>query len=239
MLLQRKCDSIVDMPLDKTVKLRVTNSRKPLKPLKTLLLTGFEPFGDDPGDQQLNPSAAIASALHGQQIGDWRISGHILPCEYGRSARVLKTLMREYAPQAVLCLGQAGGRSVISIERIAINWDEAALADNAGVLRSGQPILKTAPAAYFSTLPIHAMQSALLQQNIPVEISSSAGQFVCNHVFFLLMHTLRKEKGHPKLPAGFVHVPYLPEQAKAINAATPAMPLAQMQAGIATAIACL
>ena len=237
--LQRECDSIVDMPLERIVKPRVTNSRKPLKTPKTLLLTGFEPFGDDPGDQQLNPSAAIATALHGQQIGDWRIAGHILPCEYGRSARVLKTLMREYAPQAIVCLGQAGGRSAISIERIAINWDEAALADNAGVLRSGQPILKTAPAAYFSTLPIHAMQTALLMQNIPAEISSSAGQFVCNHVFFLLMHALRKEKGHTKIPAGFVHVPYLPAQAKAIHAATPSMRLAQMQAGITATIACI
>lgn len=223
--IQRECDSMEDMPLERSPKSRVTNSRKSPK---TLLLTGFEPFGDDPGALLLNPSAAIATALHGQCIGDWRIAGHVLPCEYGRSARVLKTLMREYEPQAVICLGQAGGRSAISIERIAINWDEADLADNAGIKRSGQPILKTAPAAYFSTLPIHAMREALMQAGIPAELSSSAGQFVCNHVFFSLMHAL----GKTKIPAGFAHVPYLPSQAKRVSKTTPAMYLDQMIEGI-------
>ncbi len=218
-----------DMPLERPTKKHLTNSRKPLK---TLLLTGFEPFGDDPGALLLNPSAAIANALHGQQIGDWRIAGHVLPCEYGRSERVLKTLLREYAPQAVVCLGQAGGRSAISMERIAINWDEADLPDNAGVLRSGQPILKTAPAAYFSTLPIHAMRDALIAQNISAELSNSAGQFVCNHVFFSLMHAIRKAK----ISAGFIHVPYLPEQAKQISKATPAMPFDQMLRGVTCAV---
>jgi pyroglutamyl-peptidase len=212
-----------DMPLERPLKTRVTNSRKSPK---TLLLTGFEPFGDDPGALSLNPSAAIAEALHGQKIGDWRVAGHVLPCEFGRSARVLKTLMREYEPQAILCLGQAGGRSAISIERIAVNWDEAALADNAGIVRTGQPILKTAPAAYFSSLPIHTMRDALLAESIPAEISSTAGHFVCNHVFFSLMHHLRGEK----IPAGFVHVPYLPEQANI--AQMPSMTQAQMNAGI-------
>jgi pyroglutamyl-peptidase len=197
-----------DMALERSPKSRVTNSRKSSK---TLLLTGFEPFGDDPGAQSLNPSAAIAQALHGQKIGSWRVAGHVLPCEYGRSVRVLKTLMREYEPQAILCLGQAGGRSAISFERIAVNWDEAALPDNAGKVRAGQPILKTAPAAYFSTLPIHAMRDAVLAQGILAELSSSAGHFVCNHVFFSLMHLLRKSN----IPAGFIHVPYLPDQAKA------------------------
>jgi pyroglutamyl-peptidase len=212
-----------DMALERPLKTRVTNSRKSPK---TLLLTGFEPFGDDPGALSLNPSAAIAEALHGQKIGGWRVAGHVLPCEFGRSVRVLKTLMREYEPQAVLCLGQAGGRSAISIERVAVNWDEAALADNAGILRTGQPILKTAPAAYFSSLPIHVMRAALLAQGIQAELSSTAGHFVCNHVFFSLMHSLRGKK----IPAGFVHVPYLPEQAS--FAQMPSMTQAQMNAGI-------
>ncbi len=217
------------MALGSPLKTRVRNSRKSSN---TLLLTGFEPFGDDPGALSLNPSAAIAEALHGQKIGDWRVGGHVLPCEYGKSVRVLKTLMREYAPQAILCLGQAGGRSAISIERVAVNWDEATLPDNAGVLRTGQPILKTAPAAYFSTLPIHAIRDTLLAQGFPAEISSTAGHFVCNHVFFSLMHALREKK----IPAGFVHVPYLPEQAAKASESTPSMRLDQMQAGISCAI---
>jgi pyroglutamyl-peptidase len=210
-----------DMTLGSAPKTRVTNSRKSPK---TLLLTGFEPFGDDPGELGLNPSAAIAQALHGVEIGAWRVAGEVLPCEYGRSARVLKTLMREYEPQAIVCLGQAGGRSAISIERIAINWDEATWPDNAGVVRSGQPILKTAPSAYFSSLSIHTLRDTLLAQGIPAELSSTAGQFVCNHVFFSLMHALRGKK----IPAGFVHVPYLPEQALC-SAHSACMPLAQMK----------
>jgi pyroglutamyl-peptidase len=196
---------------------------------KTLLLTGFEAFGDDPSGQGLNPSAQIAIALQGQRIGAWRIAGHVLPCEYGRSVRMLTTLMREYKPQAIVCLGQAGGRSAISIERVAVNWDEAILADNAGQIRSGQPILKTAPAAYFSSLPIHAMRDIVLAQGISAEISSTAGHFVCNHVFFSLMHALRQTK----TPAGFIHVPYLPTQA---FHGTPSMTLQEMQRGIAAAL---
>ena len=220
---------MVHMALEPLPKTAVTNSRKTSK---TLLLTGFEAFGDDPSGQGLNPSAQIALALHGQRIGAWRIAGHVLPCEFGRSVRVLRALMREYEPQAIVCLGQAGGRSAISIERIAVNWDEAALADNADQMRTGQPILKTAPAAYFSTLPVHALQDAVSAQGIPAEISSTAGHFVCNHVFFSLMHALRKTK----TPAGFIHVPYLPEQA--LHGA-PSMPLQEMQCGVSAALAAL
>jgi pyroglutamyl-peptidase len=218
-----------DMPLVPSPKTAVTNSRKISK---TLLLTGFEAFGDDPSGQGLNPSAQIALALHGQRVGAWRIAGHVLPCEFGRSMRVLKTLMREYEPQAIVCLGQAGGRSAISLERIAVNWDEAALADNAGILRNGQHILKTAPAAYFSTLPVHALRDAVIAQGIPADISSTAGHFVCNHVFYSLMHALRKAK----TPAGFIHVPYLPEQALQ---GAPSMSLQEMQRGIAAALTAL
>jgi pyroglutamyl-peptidase len=203
------------MPLERTPKSNVTNSRHSAK---TLLLTGFEPFGDDPGAQKLNPSAAIAQALHGETIAGLRVQGAVLPCVFGESAHALSRLIKAHQPSAVVCLGQAGGRSAISIERIAVNWDEAALPDNAGQVRAGQPILKTAPAAYFSTLPIHAMRDAVLAQSLPAELSSSAGHFVCNHVFFSLMHLLSKQK--TKLPAGFVHLPYLPEQAKATQQKT-------------------
>ena len=228
------------MAVERSLHSRVTNSRKSpktlskpvLERLPTLLLTGFEAFGDDPSGQSLNPSAQIAIALHGQRIGHWRIAGHVLPCEFGRSARMLKTLINEYQPSAIICLGQAGGRSAISIERIAVNWDEAALADNAGVIRSGQPILKTAPAAYFSTLPIHAMQEAVNQQGIPAELSSTAGHFVCNHVFFSMLHALRTNK----TPAGFIHVPYLPSQA---FKGAPSMTLQDMLRGISAALSAL
>ena len=195
----------------------------------TLLLTGFEAFGDDPSGRGLNPSAQIATTLHGMQIGPWRIAGHVLPCEYARSVRTLKTLMREYAPQAVVCLGQAGGRNAISLERIAVNWDEAALPDNAGTLRDGRPIFKSTPAAYFSTLPLHAMRDAIQAQGIAAELSSSAGHFVCNHLFYCMMHALRKTR----VRAGFIHMPYLPEQAASV---VPSMPLLTMISGLQAAL---
>jgi pyroglutamyl-peptidase len=222
-----------DMALESSPKTGVTNSRKSPK---TLLLTGFEPFGDDPGAQNLNPSAAIALALNGQNIAGWQVQGHVLPCVFGESVKVLKKLIKTHSPAAIVCLGQAGSRDAISIERVAVNWDEATLPDNAGIVHSGQPILKTAPAAYFSTLPIHAMRDAVLAQGIPAEISSTAGHFVCNHVFFSLMRALRAKK----IPAGFVHVPYLPEQAKASGEqAMPSMAQDQMVSGICAAIAAI
>jgi pyroglutamyl-peptidase len=221
-----------DMPLERTLKSNVTNSRKSSK---TLLLTGFEPFGDDPGAQKLNPSAAIAQVLHGETIAGMRVQGEVLPCVFGESALVLTRLIKAHQPNAVVCLGQAGGRAAISIERIAVNWDEAALPDNAGKVRAGQPILKTAPTAYFSTLPIHAMRDAVLAQGMSAELSSSAGHFVCNHVFFSLMHLLAKNK--IKLPAGFIHLPYLPEQAKATQQKNmPSMSQADMMAALRFAL---
>jgi pyroglutamyl-peptidase len=180
---------------------------------RTLLLTGFEPFGDDPGAQRLNPSAALANALDGETIAGLQVRSAVLPCVFGQSVQTLRQQIKTHQPSAIVCLGQAGGRTAISIERIAVNWDEASLPDNAGKLRLGEPILKTAPAAYFSSLPIHAMRDAVLAQGLPAELSSSAGHFVCNHVFFSLMHLLAQSKS--KVPAGFIHVPYLPEQAQA------------------------
>jgi pyroglutamyl-peptidase len=199
---------MVDMAIERAPKSSVKNSRSNKK---TLLLTGFESFGDDPGAQSLNPSAAIATALHSETIAGLHVQGEVLPCVFGQASLVLSRLIKAHQPSAIVCLGQAGGRNAISIERIAVNWDEAALPDNAGKVRAGQSILKTAPAAYFSTLPIHAMRDAVLAQGIPAELSSTAGHFVCNHVFFSLMHLLASSK--IKLPAGFIHMPYLPEQA--------------------------
>jgi pyroglutamyl-peptidase len=219
------CDSMAAMASKPALLAGATRTHQ------TLLLTGFEPFGDDPSAQQLNPSAQLAQALHGQRLGAWRIAGEILPCVFTQAPRRLKQLMAEYQPEAVVCLGQAGGRPCISFERIAINWDEAALPDNAGIMRSGQAILKTAPAAYFSTLPFQAMRDAVLKQGLAAELSSSAGHFVCNHVFFHLMHSLKTSKR--SIPAGFIHVPYLPEQAMG---GQPSMPLAQMLHGIQTAV---
>jgi pyroglutamyl-peptidase len=196
----------------------------------SVLLTGFEPFGDDPSGAGLNPSAQIARALDGQRMGAHQITGHILPCEYDRSFKVLQSLIKVHDPPWIVCLGQAGGRSGISLERVAINLDDAALADNAGCVRSGSAIAPRGKAAYFSTLPIKPMLEALQREGIACELSSTAGHFVCNHVFYRLMHSLARKSG---LRGGFIHVPYLPEQALR---GEPSMPLDLMVRGIRTAL---
>jgi pyroglutamyl-peptidase len=200
------------------------------RPAPSLLLTGFEPFGDDPSGLGLNPSAQIAQALHGERIGTHRVVGSVLPCEYERSFKTLQSLIKTHQPQWIVCLGQAGGRHAISLERVAINLDDAAQPDNAGLVRSGSPISARGRAAYFSTLPIPSMLAALQREGLACELSSTAGHFVCNHVFYRLMASLARQSARR---GGFIHVPYLPEQAPP---GQPSMTLAQMTQGIRTAL---
>ena len=181
-----------------------------------VLLTGFEPFDG----ASINPSWEAVRALDGVIVGGHRIEVCCLPVEFGRSLRVLRTALRR-KPALVLAVGQAGGRCAISIERVAINLDDARIPDNAGQQPIDRPVIRGAPAAYFARLPIKAMRAALLAEGVPAEISHSAGTFVCNHVFFGLMHALRKRPG---VRAGFVHIPYAPKQA-ACHPGAPSLPV--------------
>ncbi|MGA8515496.1 MAG: pyroglutamyl-peptidase I [Burkholderiaceae bacterium] len=185
-----------------------------------VLVTGFEAFGDDPSGQGLNPSALAAHALHGKRIAGHRVVAAVLPCVYGQSIAMLKTLIKQHQPALIVCVGQAGGRGGISIERVAVNLDDAPYPDNAGCVRLGCPVLPGTPAAYFSTLPIQTMLATLQRKGVACELSSSAGHFVCNHVFYALMHLLATRRGLGKVRGGFIHVPYLPEQAAATGAAS-------------------
>ena len=181
-----------------------------------ILVTGFEPFDGDP----LNPSWLIAQALHGQRVHGTRVQAVQLPCAFDAALPALHRALRAHQPGLVLALGQAG-RQVISIERVAINVNDARIPDNAGNQPVDQPVRPGAPAAYFSTLPIKAMTRALRRAGMAAEVSQTAGTFVCNHVFFGLMHALRRRPG---VRGGFVHVPMLPEQAAA-RGGPPGMPL--------------
>ena len=194
--------------------------------MSRVLVTGFEPFGG----QSTNPSALVAMALDGRQIGDCQVVGGLLPCVFGRALRELKHLLRQSKPKLVLCLGQAGGRSAIAIERVAINVDDACIADNAGATPIDQPIAVRGPVGYWSTLPIKAIVQALRNANIPAEISQSAGTFVCNHVFYGLMRSLSRKP----VRGGFIHVPYSTEQATETQ---PGMSLIEMTRAIELAIA--
>jgi pyroglutamyl-peptidase len=172
----------------------------------TVLLTGFEPFGGE----SLNPSWEAVRALQGARIGGHRVEARCLPVEFGRSLAVLRKAIAEVKPALVVCVGQAGGRPQLSIERVAINLDDARAPDNAGHSPVDAPIVADGPAAYFATLPVKRLRDALRRAGLPAEVSQTAGTYVCNHVFYGLMHALRRRRN---VRGGFVHIPYAPAQA--------------------------
>jgi pyroglutamyl-peptidase len=149
-------------------------------------------------------------ALDGKHIAGHRVVARLLPTAFADSQRELALAIDEVQPTLLLGIGQAGGRSRLSIERIAINVQDARIADNAGAQPIDVAIVEDGPAAYFSTLPIKAMLKALLAEGLPAEVSNTAGTFVCNHVAYLMLHLAEQHRG---LRAGFIHIPYLPSQA--------------------------
>lgn len=178
------------------------------RPQAPILITGFEPFGGE----DINPSWEVARALHGQNIAGWPVVAERLPCVFAQSLPALKAAIKRHRPRAVLALGLAGSRSAISFERVAINWADARIADNAGQQPLDEPVDTHGPAAYFTRLQIKALAQAVRAQGLPADLSYSAGSFVCNQVFYGLMHALRRRL---TVPAGFIHLPPLPEQAAA------------------------
>jgi pyroglutamyl-peptidase len=185
-----------------------------------ILLTGFEPFGK----ATLNPSAEIV-----KQIIGYNIITAILPVAYAQSAERLLALIAEHNPDVVICLGQAEGRTSITPERVAINLDDARLADNEGVLRNDVKILTDGPDAYFSTLPVKEIVKAIKAAGVPATVSLSAGAFLCNHVFYVAQNKF----AGTKVRSGFVHVPLMDEQAGEFPG-LPTMPLDQMVKAVRT-----
>jgi pyroglutamyl-peptidase len=193
-----------------------------------ILLTGFEPFDGEP----INPSWEVARALDGAPMAGRRVAARQLPCRFGAARDAIIAWVDELQPSCVLALGQAGGRADFSIERVAINLDDARIADNAGARPIDVPVVPGGPDAYFSTLPIKAMVAGLRAAGLPASVSHSAGTFVCNHVFYAVMHGLR---GRGDVRAGFMHLPLLPDQA-ARHPGQPCMPLALMVEGVRVAL---
>ena len=179
-----------------------------------ILLTGFEPFGNATS----NPSAEIV-----KQISMENVFTAILPVAYTKSAEHLLALIAEHNPDVVICLGQAEGRTQITPEKVAINLDDARLADNEGVLRSDVKILEGGPDAYFSTLPVKEIVEAIKSAGIPAAVSLSAGAFLCNHVFYIAQNKF----AGTHVRSGFVHVPLMDSQAPEFPG-LPTMPLDQM-----------
>ncbi len=175
---------------------------------KKVLLTGFDAFGG----QSLNPSWLAVQALHGRKVLGHTVVAAQLPTVFDASLCELDALLRQHQPALVICVGQAGGRKVLSLERVAINVNDAPLADNAGARPVDTPVVRDAPVAYFTGLPIKAMLAALHEEGVGAEVSQTAGTFVCNHVFYGLMRTLSTVPELAHTRGGFVHVPWLPEQ---------------------------
>ncbi|MCU5330791.1 pyroglutamyl-peptidase I [Bacillus wiedmannii] len=197
--------------------------------MKTVLLTGFDPFGGE----SINPAWEVAKSLHEKTVGEYKIISKQVPTVFQKSISVLKEYIKELNPEMIICIGQAGGRPDITIERVAINVDDARIADNEGNQPVDVPVVEEGPAAYWSTLPMKAIVKRVQEEGIPASVSQTAGTFVCNHLFYGLMHEL--EKRDKKIKGGFIHIPFLPEQASNYPG-QPSMSLSTISKGIELAV---
>ncbi|WP_330341943.1 pyroglutamyl-peptidase I [Streptomyces sp. NBC_00557] len=171
-----------------------------------VLVTGFAPFDG----QKVNPSWQAASLVAAEPPAGFTVTAAELPCVFGQSIQALRDAVRAAEPDLILCLGQAGGRPGVTVERVAVNVDDARIPDNAGNQPVDEPVVPGGPAAYFSTLPVKACVAALRAAGVPAAVSNTAGTFVCNHVAYGLGHLIATELPHTR--GGFVHVPWAPEQ---------------------------
>src|SRR5258708_16792663 len=152
--------------------------------MEVVVVAGFEPFGGE----TINPSGEIARQLHGTVIAGHRVFGALLPCVFGAAITELKRLIRATKPVLVICVGQAGGRAEITPERVAINVDDTRIADNAGRQPVDRPIVRSGPAAYWSTLPVKAIVAELQRRDVPAAVSHTASTFLRHHSFSRLIH---------------------------------------------------
>ena len=192
--------------------------------MKKILVTGFDPFGGE----KVNPALEVIKLLP-KKIGENEVRILEIPTVYRKSVEKIEKEIESYKPDYVLSIGQAGGRANISIERVAINIDDFRIKDNEGNQPIDENIFEDGENAYFSTLPIKAIQNELAKNNIPSSISNTAGTFVCNHVFYGVRYLIEKKfKG---IKSGFVHIPYMPEQVIG-KADTPSMSLDNILKGV-------
>ena len=191
-----------------------------------LLITGFEPFGSN----QINPSEEVVTALAEKEIDGVDLITVILPVERFAGPDTLLRTFISAQPDAVLSLGEAGNNPAIHVERVAVNLLDFLISDNGGHLVTDKPIIKDGPDAYLATLPTREIVQALMDNNIPAQLSYSAGTFLCNEVMYEMLHYLRKH--HLDVPAGFVHLPQLPAQVAHAFPTRPSMSLDTMIKGV-------
>lgn len=197
-----------------------------------LLLTAFDPFGGSPINPALEAVKLVADNVAGVEIVKLEV-----PTVFGKSIATVAAAIEEVKPDAVLCIGQAGGRYDLTPERVAINLDDARIQDNEGNQPIDTPIFEDGAPAYFSTLPIKAMVARIREAGLPASVSNTAGTFVCNHLMYGVLYTLAKH--YPGVRGGFMHVPFVPSQT--VNRPTPApsMCVQDIARGIEAAIAAI
>lgn len=174
--------------------------------MTTVLVTAFDPFGNS----SCNPSALVVSNLP-ENIAGAAVRTAVLPTVFGASTEMAIRFIKNLNPDVVVMLGQAAGRAAVTPERVAINIDDARIPDNDGNSPIDKPIDASGPAAYFSTLPIKAITQAITKAGYAAAVSNTAGTFVCNHLFYGVMHWLA-ENNRSDIRAGFIHIPAIPEQ---------------------------
>ena len=194
-----------------------------------ILVGAFEPFGG----HAINP-AREAVRLLPHTIGGAAIERVELPVAFGRDVDVLERAIARSRPDVCLCVGQAGGRTRVTPEFVGINYELARIPDNAGTQPTGIPVVAAGPAAYFSTVPVHAMVARMNVEGIPAAVSYSAGTFCCNEVLYTALHLAATR--YPGMRAGFIHVPYAPEQVEHAGQDAPSMPIETMARALSIAV---
>lgn len=199
--------------------------------LAMILVSGFEPFGGE----TVNPAAEVVRALAGAGVGRLGLRGIILPVDWEAAPGRLRAELDRLRPRALIMLGQAAGLTGLALERVAVNARSGL--DSAGREVRDRPVVEGGPAAYFSTLPLPSLKRALREQGVPAALSGSAGVYLCNAVFYAALHHL--EQGGCEIPAGFIHLPLLPEQAAVKDPPPPSVSLEDQVRGILTVAAAL
>jgi pyroglutamyl-peptidase len=195
-----------------------------------VLVTGFEPFAG----ASVNPSAEVAKRLDGRRFGDAEVRAAVLPVQHVSAAASVRALLAAHDPAAIVHLGLAGERAQIALERVAINVMDYTIADNEGFQAVDQACVAGGPAAYFSTLPLRAILTALRDAGIPGYLSATAGTYLCNFVMYTTLHALAGRRAAP--PAGFIHLPSLPSMVPAGAPQHPSMDLGLMLRGVEEAL---
>ncbi len=194
-----------------------------------VLVTGFDPFGGEPVNPAIEAVKRLPDTIAGADIIKLEV-----PTVCGKSIAVIREKIAAVQPDIVISVGQAGGRSEITVERVGINVTDCRIPDNEGNQPHDEPVFADGPDAYFASLPVKAMVEAIRAAGVPASLSNTAGTFICNHVLYGVRYLAEHE--FPGLKSGFIHIPFLPEQT-VDKPGVPSMSLADTVKGITAAVA--